>query len=223
MCNFKSALLIPRFPSTDGFDIFHREGVDSHTTLMELANINPNDNKINVAKLELVPPYNDPSDINEWRFILDEERRPDWLDDFMLSDAECELRKICSRYFSKDGEYVILDCGDRKAWYFNGKLHREDGPAVEWSDGTKAWYFNGKLHREDGPAVEWSDGAKEWWMNGESHREDGPAIEYADGGKSWWINGKRHRVDGPAIESANGGKSWWVNDKKLTEEEFNSR
>jgi hypothetical protein len=26
----------------------------------------------------------------------------------------------------------------------NGKLHREDGPAVIWADGTKRWYLNGK-------------------------------------------------------------------------------
>ena len=30
-----------------------------------------------------------------------------------------------------------------KEWYVNGKLHREDGPAVEWEDGSKSWYVNG--------------------------------------------------------------------------------
>ena len=46
----------------------------------------------------------------------------------------------------------------------------------------------GKLHREDGPAVERTNGYKEWYLNGKLHREDGPAIEYADGDKSWYIN-----------------------------------
>lgn len=46
------------------------------------------------------------------------------------------------------------------------KLHREDGPAIEYPDGGKEWWVNGKLHREDGPAIEWSDGHKEWWVNG---------------------------------------------------------
>ncbi len=32
-----------------------------------------------------------------------------------------------------------------------GELHREDGPAIEYTSGTKMWYQNGKLHREDGP------------------------------------------------------------------------
>ena len=42
--------------------------------------------------------------------------------------------------------------------YFNekGQLHREAGPAIEWSDGEKEWYVNGILHRIDGPAVEYS-------------------------------------------------------------------
>ena len=52
-----------------------------------------------------------------------------------------------------------------KAWYLNGKRHREDGPAIEWSNGTKHWYINGKLHREDGPAIEWFDGDKEWYYH----------------------------------------------------------
>jgi hypothetical protein len=53
------------------------------------------------------------------------------------------------------------------------------------------WYRNGQLHREDGPAIEWVDGSKEWWLNGKLHREDGPAIEYADGSKVWWLNGEK--------------------------------
>ena len=34
--------------------------------------------------------------------------------------------------------------------------------------GFKSWYFNGKRHRTDGPALEYSDGSKEWYINGES-------------------------------------------------------
>ena len=52
-----------------------------------------------------------------------------------------------------------------KYWYLNGKLHREDGPAVEFTNGYKEWVFNGKLHREDGPSVEWANGDKEWYLN----------------------------------------------------------
>ena len=57
-------------------------------------------------------------------------------------------------------------------------------------DGSKYWYLNGKLHREDGPAIEHSSGDKYWYLNDELHREDGPAIEYASGTKFWYLNGK---------------------------------
>ena len=61
---------------------------------------------------------------------------------------------------------------------------------VKVYDDRKEWYFKGKLHREDGPARVFADGSKEWWINGKRHREDGPALDYANGYKSWWINGK---------------------------------
>ena len=35
----------------------------------------------------------------------------------------------------------VYDNGD-KHWYLNGKLHREDGPAVERADDSKSWYLN---------------------------------------------------------------------------------
>ena len=54
----------------------------------------------------------------------------------------------------------------------SGRLHRENGPAVEWDDGAKSWYINGKRHREDGPAIEYSNGAKSWCINGGSLTED---------------------------------------------------
>lgn len=32
---------------------------------------------------------------------------------------------------------------DGKEWYRDGERHREDGPAIEYPDGTKFWYRNG--------------------------------------------------------------------------------
>ena len=59
----------------------------------------------------------------------------------------------------------VNDNGD-KEWYQNNKLHRTDGPAIEYADGDKSWYVDGKPHRVDGPAVEWASGRKEWWLDG---------------------------------------------------------
>ena len=50
--------------------------------------------------------------------------------------------------------------------YKDGKLHRVDGPAVEFNNGDKFWFFDGKIHNEDGPAMIWVNGFKEWWING---------------------------------------------------------
>ena len=87
-------------------------------------------------------------------------------------------------------------------------------------DGHKSWWLNGKLHREDGPAYEWSGGEKEWWLNGKLHREDGPAVEHLNGNKEWYLNHKLHREDGPACEWANGTKRWWLNDKEVDPEQI---
>lgn len=59
-----------------------------------------------------------------------------------------------------------------------------------FNDGTRYWYKDGKLHREDGPAVESNDGTKRWYKDGKIHREDGPAIEIASGPKYWYLNDK---------------------------------
>jgi hypothetical protein len=59
-----------------------------------------------------------------------------------------------------------------------------------YDDGGKYWRLNGKLHREDGPAVEYADGGKEWYLKDKLHREDGPAVEYPSGDKYWYLNDK---------------------------------
>ena len=97
-------------------------------------------------------------------------------------------------------EYTVRVCEDRTEWYVEGKLHREDGPAVECSNGHKEWYVEGKLHREDGPAAECSDGSK-----------------------AWYVEDKLHRLDGPAIERSDGSKLWYIEEVEYTEEEFNKK
>ena len=89
--------------------------------------------------------------------------------------------------------YVFVsEEGGSTYWYKDAKgtiLHRTNGPAVEYANGSKFWYQNGKLHRTDGPSAEWHNGTKVWHRNNVIHRTDGPAIENADGTKEWYING----------------------------------
>lgn len=91
-------------------------------------------------------------------------------------------------------------------------------------NGNRRWYNeSNKLHRVDGPAIEWVNGTKEWYLDGKRHRENGPAIEFADGTKFWYLNGEYHRTDGPAMEFKNGWKYWYFNGVLLTESEFLKR
>ena len=88
--------------------------------------------------------------------------------------------------------YVVVDDVGTTRWYKDAKckvLHREVGPAIEYTSGDKVWYQNGQLHRTDGPAIEWANGDRYWCQNGRLHRTDGPAIEHFDGYREWWCNG----------------------------------
>ena len=39
---------------------------------------------------------------------------------------------------------VCVQKRDYTAWFLNNLLHREDGPAIEWADGSREWYWRGK-------------------------------------------------------------------------------
>ena len=54
----------------------------------------------------------------------------------------------------------------------NDLLHKEDGPAIEFANGTKSWYIHGKRHREDGPAMEYADGTKCWYLEGKEYTQE---------------------------------------------------
>lgn len=73
-------------------------------------------------------------------------------------------------------------------WYWHNKLHRVNGPAIEYANGDRCWYLNGVLHREDGPAQEFANGTKCWYRHNKLHREDGPAVEYSNGMRYWYID-----------------------------------
>ena len=95
---------------------------------------------------------------------------------------------------------------------------------VEKDDAGNIRYYNKyhELHREDGPAVEYCNGSKAWYWNGACHRKNGPAQECVTGYKIWYWKGHIHRSDGPAKEGLNGYKEWWVHGKQYSEQEFNS-
>lgn len=44
------------------------------------------------------------------------------------------------------------------------RYHRDNGPALKGLYAYE-WWHHGKVHRLDGPAIEYYDGRKEWWVN----------------------------------------------------------
>ena len=93
-------------------------------------------------------------------------------------------------------EYTVRVYNDKTEWYLNGKRHRENGPAIEWANGSKYWWLNGELHHENGPAVECADGTKEWWLNGIEYSEAQWKKEVAKIKNKNSCNGRIVEIDG---------------------------
>jgi hypothetical protein len=62
-------------------------------------------------------------------------------------------------------------------------------------DGTNIYICDGRLHREDGPALQTSDGTSYYFIDGVLHRDNGPAISSADPQHCHWY---RHGVRVPS-------------------------
>jgi len=61
------------------------------------------------------------------------------------------------------------------------------------NDGSFCWYQqNYEMHRLNGPARKFSDGSKFWYQYGKFHRLEGKAIEYANGYGLWYIEGAEY-------------------------------
>ncbi len=124
-------------------------------------------------------------------------------------------------YHRDDGPAVLFTNG-AKCWYKHGKLHRLDRPAIE-SAFIDAWYVDGKSHNEYGSAQIYLDGTEKWYIDGLLHRLDGPAVINSDGSKEWFRDSQRSRFDGPAITNPDGTKRWFLFGKELTEEKYNEQ
>ena len=94
-------------------------------------------------------------------------------------------------------EYTVRVYKDHTEWFLNGKLHREDGPAIEYANGTKFWYLNGKRHREDGPAIKWANEDKFWYLNDKELTEQEHAAQTK---KSTTAFGTNASCDGEIVE-----------------------
>lgn len=116
----------------------------------------------------------------------------------------------------EDGPALIEPDGTQE-WYRHGKRHRDDGPARVWPDGARYWYQNGERHRDNGPAAIEADGTQQWYQHGLLHRDDGPAEVWPGGSQFWHQHGELHREDGPAWIWSDGSQQWYWHDREVTE------
>lgn len=111
---------------------------------------------------------------------------------------------------SARGSRLVYDC----------VLSSANQPSKILANGDQWWYLNGKVHRDDGPAV--ITGKYEMWMqNGTGHRDGNqPAIIRVNGDKEYIVRGQRHRTDGPALEYKNNPQKneYWVDGVQMTRE-----
>jgi len=47
------------------------------------------------------------------------------------------------------GYTIHVDVFGTRDWFLNGQRHREDGPAIEYADGSRAWYLNDQNMTEE--------------------------------------------------------------------------
>ena len=86
-------------------------------------------------------------------------------------DVSGEIDKLCESKAS--GRFVLSD--GTVCHLVDGRLHRDDGPSVEYSSGDRLWHSNDMLHRVDGPAIERVTGDNEWFRDGKKVAPQGLA------------------------------------------------
>jgi hypothetical protein len=98
-------------------------------------------------------------------------------------------------------------------------------PAKVLANGDQWWYLDGKIHREDGPAII-TKKYEIWMFNNVAHRDGNlPSNIYKNGNLEWFVRGQRHRTDGPAVvfkDASGKPDEYWIDGVQKTFEEFQS-
>lgn len=102
-------------------------------------------------------------------------REPSLLEQMSKSLKSLMVYKNLDSYTDRQGREidVIMWVSDGIIWHhLKGNMlsfHREDGPAIQYTDGSGHWYKEGKLHRDDGPAMVDKQGKEYWFKEGEPY------------------------------------------------------
>lgn len=115
---------------------------------------------------------------------------------------------------------VVTHNGSKAMWWQEGRLHRDDLPAVMNSavDQTYlGWWKHGRRHRADDlPARIFNNDNMEWYFEGHRHRDGNRPAQVLPmyHTTAWYVNGFLHRDDGdePAYISDEGHERIWAID-----------
>lgn len=87
---------------------------------------------------------------------------------------------------------VVINFRGIKTYRDNkGRLHREDGPAVIYPDGSKFYHVNGSRTSITQPTSYFDNGYVEWNLYAIPHRDNGPACASPNGLLRWVDDGER--------------------------------
>lgn len=122
---------------------------------------------------------------------------------------EHRIHAIDGKIHREYTEGPALTFNHNKSWayYKDGQLHNEGGPAVS-IDGQESYYLHGLLLEKSDFLAAKAQGLTltkkdvgYFWVNSEgaAHREDAPAVLLHSGIKYWAKDGFIHRDDGPAL------------------------
>ena len=75
------------------------------------------------------------------------------------------------KYWYKYEKYITNIINSKMETNFNVLYRKKDLATFIHSNGSKIWYFRGKIHRENAPAIICLNGNKYWYKNGEIFRQ----------------------------------------------------
>jgi len=90
----------------------------------------------------------------------------------------------------REKEPAVIEMNDDKkitteSWYLRGMKHREDGPAsIYYLRKERFWSWEGKIHRNGGPAVEIQN-ERHWYHHGNIYKTGG--IQVLKNGDNEWL------------------------------------
>lgn len=103
----------------------------------------------------------------------------------------CDINKYHSRGESHWTKVYIWNGDNQINIDQDSRIPNDFTGMATYPSGTKKYFKDGKLHREDGPAIEWSTGGESWYVNGLKHRNDGPSFKNTnDTIRHWHMDGK---------------------------------